>query len=190
MHDLDLWDRAVATVAAEYAALPAALRKKVGETAGAIRLAKQGLHRLALERQGGDICAACGGECCRVGKYHVTVVDVLVYFAADIPLFTPRFDDDACPYLGDAGCMMGPPFRPFNCVTFNCERVEDLWEPERVDEFYRREQELRTLYGEMETIFGGRFMHGLLVNFERDVVERGEHMLAYSKRWFDGNDDK
>jgi len=48
---------------------------------------------------------------------------------------------------------MDPSFRPFPCITFNCERVEDLWEPERIEDFYRSERQLRALYGDLERLF-------------------------------------
>lgn len=179
VNDRQLWDQAVAAVTTEYATLPEELRSKVRETAGAVRQAKREIHRIAEEVECGAICASCGGECCGRGKYHVTVVDILVYLAAEEPLFSPRFGQDACPYLGDCGCLMEPSLRPFNCVTFNCERVEGLWSPERLDEFYRGERGLRALYGSFERLFGNRFMQGLLMNYERDVAKREELILRH-----------
>ncbi|WP_179944513.1 hypothetical protein [Geobacter pickeringii] len=190
MDDREVWSRAVTAVAAEYRALPMALRSRVDATVDAIRSTKGELHRLAEAMQCATICASCGGECCVRGKYHVTVVDILVFLAAAEPLFVPRFGGEACPYLDGAGCMMAPSFRPFNCVTYNCERVEGGWDQERISEFYRRERQLRDLYGELERFFGNRFMHGLLMNYERDVMDRGEPILRYSERWIDGNDDQ
>ncbi len=190
MNDRDIWLQAVAAVAAEYRALPSALRSRVDELAASIRRAKGGLHRLAEEMRCAEICSSCGGECCVRGKYHVTVIDILVFLAAREPLFEPAFGRESCPYLGGSGCMMAPSYRPFSCVTFNCERVEGGWEPERVSEFYRCERELRGLYGALEELFGNRFMHGLLMNCERDVMGRGEPILRCVERWVDGNYDQ
>ena len=180
MNDRDIWLRAVTAVAAEYRALPTALGSRVDEIADSIRRAKEELHRLAEEMRCAEICSSCGGECCVRGKSHVTVIDILAFLAAGKPLFEPAFGREACPYLDGSGCMMAPPYRPFNCVTFNCERV---------DEFYRRERELRGLYGALERLFGNRFMHGLLMNYERDVMSRGEPILRHDERWVDGNGD-
>jgi len=157
MNDHDRWERATSAVAAHYAALPPTLLAQVDEAAQAIRMARRELHRLAEDRESTVICASCGGECCMRGKYHVTVADILVFLAEGEPLFVPRFDRDACPYLDRHGCMMEPSLRPFTCITFNCERVEGLWESERVEEFYRRERELRKLYVNLERLFGERF---------------------------------
>lgn len=52
--------------------------------------------------------------------------------------------------------MMAPSLRPFPCITFNCERIEELWEPERIAAFYRGERQLRALYGKLEQLFAHR----------------------------------
>lgn len=153
MNDRDRWNRAIAAVSAEFASLSPAVRDRMGAVAGAIRQVRRELQGLAGEMDSAAICASCGGECCRRGKYHVTVADILVFLAEEEPLFTPCFDRDACPYLDDHGCMMEPSLRPFPCITFNCERVEGLWEPARVEAFYRGERQLSALYGELERLF-------------------------------------
>lgn len=163
MNDQKHWQAAVATVTEEYLRLPESVRVSLREKGVAIRTAKEGLHRLAEETGSAAICASCGGECCLRGKYHFTVADLLVHRSTGAELFKPRFGRDFCPYLGDAGCLMRPALRPFNCITFNCERVEGLWEPSRIDEFYRRERELRHLYEELEALLGTRVMQGLLM---------------------------
>jgi hypothetical protein len=58
-------------------------------------------------------------------------------------------------------------YRPFNCVTFNCERIESLLRPADVERFYELEKKLRVLYGVMEKIFNNTFAHGLMANYER-----------------------
>jgi len=156
MNDRDRWERAITAVSADFALLPPAARERVGEVARAIRQVRRELQYLAGEMDSAAICASCGGECCRRGKYHVTVTDILVFLAEGEPLFTPRFDRDACPYLDDHGCMMDPSLRPFPCITFNCERVQGSWEPERIEAFYRGERRLRGLYGELERLIALR----------------------------------
>lgn len=156
MSDRDRWDRALGDVTADYFALPPKVRGQVAEAARAIRGMRRELHRFAEDVDGAAICASCGGECCLSGKYHVTVADILVFLAEGEPLFTPHFDRDVCPYLDGHGCMMEPSLRPFPCITFNCERIEGFWEPERIETFYRIERQLRTLYGELERLFARR----------------------------------
>jgi hypothetical protein len=171
MTDRETWNLAVAAVAAEFAALPPARQALTAELAGAVKGVKKSLHAVVEEVSAGEICASCGGECCLSGKFHVTVVDLLVYLAEGRELFTPRFDQGRCPYLGTQGCLMEPPYRPFNCVTFNCEQVECLLEFAEKDRSVLLEGELRALYGNIEELFGSRFMGGLLMNCERDVIQ-------------------
>lgn len=153
MSDCERWNRAVAAISDGYAAMPPTLRVAVDAAARAVRHARRELHSLAEDRQSTAICASCGGECCVKGKYHVTVADILVFLAEGEPLVVPRFESGLCPYLGDRGCMIEPSLRPFTCITFNCDLVERMWEPERVEAFYSRERELRTLYEELQRSF-------------------------------------
>lgn len=66
---------------------------------------------------------------------------------------------------------MEPEYRPFNCITFNCERVGGFMEPLEVERFRGLEQELLAACREMELVFHNRFMSGLLINCERDLVQ-------------------
>jgi hypothetical protein len=172
----DRWEKAVAAVTREHAALSHSLRTWVGERAVAIREHKMALNAFSQGVSGGEICAACRGECCARGRHHFTVIDLLVHLASGRPLFTPDFAGDRCPWLGPAGCLMEPEYRPYNCVTFNCERVEGLQEPQACERFYTVEGELRALYGEVEELFGNRFMQGLLLSYER-AAACGEGIL-------------
>jgi hypothetical protein len=176
-----MWGKAVEAVAREYAALPCTLRTWIGERAAVIRERKIALSRLSQGVGGEGICAACRGECCARGRHHFTVIDLLVHLAAGRPLFSPDFAGDRCPWLGPAGCLMNPEYRPFNCVTFNCERVEGLLDPAVHDRFYRIEAELRAVYGEVEELFGNRFMQGLLLNYERAAADGDSVLLRAGK---------
>ncbi len=173
----EMWGSAVAAVAREYAALHLTLRTLVEEHVSTIRERKRALNAISQEVSGGEICAACRGECCARGRHHFTVIDLLVHLAAGRPLPTPDFAGDRCPWLGSSGCCMEAAYRPFNCVTFNCELVEGLLEPSAWKEFYRVEQELRGSYRQLEDLFGNRFMQGLLLNYERAVAD-GDAVLS------------
>lgn len=179
MDDQERWTRAVTAVAAEYAALPAPVAAQVCAKTAEIRDVKAVLCRLAGEVGAAGICAACGGECCFRGKYHFTAVDLLSFLTAGMPLFQPEFGGDSCPYGSGDGCRMAAAFRPFNCVTYNCEQVEGLWEPGQVAAFYRQERRLRELYAELEELFNNRFMHGLLLNHATDVQAHGRKILRF-----------
>jgi aminoglycoside phosphotransferase family enzyme len=72
---------------------------------------------------------------------------------------------------------MEPEYRPFNCITFNCERVEGLMEPLEIERFHVIEQELIAMYKELEALFDNRFMYGLLINCERDLLREKTAIL-------------
>ena len=180
MTDRETWNLAVAVVAGEYERLSAPQRAAVAEAAEAVKTCKKALHRIVEAVAAADICASCRGACCRTGKYHFTVVDLLVYLSDGRELFTPRFDQGACPYLGERGCLMEPAQRPYNCVTFNCEGVEQLLGPREKERLIRLELELRAHYTRFEELLGNRFMGGLLMNWERDC-RRGRSAILGGK---------
>ena len=172
------WDMAAAAVAEEYGRLSVSRRAAVAGAAEAVKSCKKALHRVVEAVAAADICASCRGACCRTGKYHFTVVDLLVYLSDGRELFTPGFDKGGCPYLGERGCLMEPPLRPYNCVTFNCEEVERLLDPRERERLVRLELELRAHYRGLEELFGNRFMGGLLMNWERSCSRERAAILG------------
>jgi hypothetical protein len=177
MTDREKWDRGVAAVREEYAALSPLLRTRLKERSAAVKSRKKSLHSIVEAMGAGDICAQCHGECCACGKNHVTVVDLLVYLSDDRQLFAPCFERNLCPYLGENGCLMEPEYRPYNCITFTCERVEGLLAPVEQERFYAVERELRALCEGFEQLFDNRFRAGLLINSERDLVHNRSSIL-------------
>ena len=124
---------------------------------------KRAMQALVAQVDAGSHCAGCGGACCMSGKYHFTAVDLLVYLATGERLFAPLFDNGLCPNLGEAGCLMAPGYRPFNCITFNCDLIEDLLPVDEVSRFYRLEKELRVTYAGIRSLFPDNSMDGALL---------------------------
>lgn len=180
MTDQEKWETAINAIALEYQDIPAVVRLRVDALLEKLVSAKLLVHAYADHLQAADICASCGGQCCLTGKYHFTVVELLVYLHEGKPLFAPRFDSGLCPYLGDTGCLMGPSHRPYNCITFNCELVDGLLEPHERERFVSAELELRSCYEEIEKLFGNRFLQGLLINCDRDLLEQRNPVLRGS----------
>ena len=178
MTDEELWRTGIAALAREYGALSPTPRERVVDLAAQVREAKQAIHDCVAAVNACGICADCGGECCARGKNHVTVIDLLVCQVEGRELVSPRFDHDLCPYLGENGCQMAPSYRPFTCIIFNCDRVEGLMAPAEKDRLYKAEHRLRAVYGEFEKLFGKRFMAGLLITCERDLVRQGATLLG------------
>ncbi len=173
MDDLEKWDKAISAVNREFASLPEPFLSKLKNSVETIRKYKRSVFALTETINAGEICKACRGECCRKGKYHFTVTDLLVYLVEGKELFVPCFTNGRCPYSGDAGCLMEVEYRPFNCITFHCEELEKLLPKHAVEEFYGLEGKLRCQYGELEKLFDNRFAYGLLANYERNFKQSG-----------------
>jgi hypothetical protein len=110
-----------------YRGLPHDIRLNLDTLIKEIMLIKQQMLDLVLSAGSSSACCSCGGECCRFGKYHVTVLDVLAYCATDTDPVIPDFSKSPdCPYSNSDGCLMSPRFRPMTCVVFNCDLVENL----------------------------------------------------------------
>jgi hypothetical protein len=177
LDDLEKWDRAVSAVNREFASLPEPLLSKLKNSVETIKKYKRSVFTLTETVNAGQICEACQGECCRKGKYHFTVIDLLVYLVEGKELFVPCFNNGRCPYSGDAGCLMEVEYRPFNCIAFHCEKLERLLLPADIDKFYVLEKELRSEYADLERTFDNRFAYGLLANYERNFAEKGTILL-------------
>jgi hypothetical protein len=157
------WQEGVRQVTEAYLTLPEPALGKLHELAAALRAQKSAMQSLVARVDAGLHCAGCGGECCVAGKYHFTRADLLVYLSAGEPLFEPLFGNGLCPYLGGEGCLIAPEYRPFNCITFNCELIEGRLSGEEVARFYRIERELRGCYAQLRALFPELTMHGALL---------------------------
>ena len=130
-----------------------------------IRLKLQ-MHRMFDAVGGRTACAECDGACCERGQQHMTLVEVLTALLREIELPSPEADA-TCPFLTRQGCSLSPEMRPFNCVTFNCEQIEDCFNAEQQYLFYALEKQLRELYAEFEVRYVGASLRGLVIRAER-----------------------
>ena len=159
----NLWHEGIRRVGRAYHGLPEPERAQVAELCRSLVARKEAMQALSSSVDAAVHCAGCGGACCVTGKYHFTSVDLVAYLVAGRPLFAPLFDNGRCPYLAEQGCLMPAGYRPFNCITFNCERIEDRLSNEAVGRFYRLERELRHIYGEIRSIFPAHSADGPLL---------------------------
>jgi len=167
MNEMERWDSGVATLRREYKGLSPLRRDRADKLAAAIKACKEKIHLITEKLGAADICACCGGECCKKGKNHFRSIDLIIYLYDGKKLFDPIFESEICPYMVDDRCLMGPEFRPYNCITFICEKIESLLGEKEKDRFYAMEKELRSLYREMEGIFDIDLRCSLLSVFER-----------------------
>lgn len=178
MTDQEMWEGAVSTIREEYACLSNKEKNEVVAVADLIRRTKDEIYLLTEKKGASDICGKCGGACCATGKYHFTVVDLLVFLACDVELFSPSFDRGFCPYLRGGACLMSPSFRPLTCIVFHCEPLECLLSHAELEHMYFLERRLREQYAHLEAFFGTRLTQGLLLNYAACVDGRQAGMLV------------
>ncbi|MBJ6726657.1 hypothetical protein [Geomesophilobacter sediminis] len=152
------WERGVERVTRHFEGLDPEQRSAVADLTAKLKRVKAQMQQIAEQGDGADQCADCQGACCAKGRYHFTAADLLAYLVDVVPLFAPRFDNGMCPFLGDAGCLIPAPYRPFNCITFNCDRIEGRLPAPEVARFYQLERELRDLYRTLRSRFDESFM--------------------------------
>jgi hypothetical protein len=168
MGDEELWQQAVAQTTRKFSLFDPQMRQNCCSILETVVHLKEQLCRFAEGVGGADICSQCGGACCVRGKYHFTIADLLVFLCRQIPLPLPefsRFPD--CPWLREAGCQLPAGLRPFTCVVFNCELIEDRMTEERLETFYQLERQLRDCYADLGTLMGERPIASLLCTIER-----------------------
>lgn len=166
MTDQEMWVAAVSVVCREYGELDDDVRAALAGMVSALRLQKRQLHSLTAGLGAEEYCAECGGACCRTGKYHFSVVDLLAFLASGEEIVEPSFQGGCCPYMGEDGCQMEPSLRPLPCITFLCEGLSGLLAPEAAERLAGLENGLRTRYGLIEGLFGKPLMKSLLMAYE------------------------
>lgn len=168
---------AVELASREFRELDASVRAQAELIIREIMATKAGISSIFDGLNGIEICRLCRGECCQTGCFHFTAVDLLAYLITGRELFTPRFDNGACPYLGDTGCLMEASYRPYNCVTFVCDRVDAGMDPVVRNRFAELSSTLNSLYRQIEELFANRFVSGILNNGARFAEGRSQGIL-------------
>lgn len=164
MNDQTAWKQAVVTTSEWYFGLPSGIRTELDGLLEEIMQLKQKLVDLVMFAGSSNICRACGGECCRYGKYHVSVLDIMTYLKTGAEQVTPDFSTTpACPYSDVSGCTMAPSYRPMTCVVFNCQQIEDHLAAAEHKILHGYEQELRDAILKAGHITGMRLDRALLL---------------------------
>jgi len=156
-----LWSQLVTQVTAELADLPADERSWLEAQLQLVADLQRQLHALFEQANGAEICRDCRGECCGHGSYHFNLANLLGYLVSGEPLLTPDFTA-GCPYLAAGGCQIPVGLRPFNCVTFICETIEQRLPVGQRKRFYALERQLRQAYLSFDARYRGSSLRGLL----------------------------
>jgi hypothetical protein len=139
-----VWEQAVTTVSNWHLSLPSGIRAELDGLLEEIMQLKQKLVEQVTSSGSASICRTCGGDCCLLGKYHVSMLDILAYRNTGVEPVTPDFSTSpACPYSDVSGCLMPPRYRPVTCVIFNCQLIEDRLMPTERDSLHEYESRLR-----------------------------------------------
>lgn len=176
-NDLFTWQTGLSLLTREWETLPFHTRERIAQLIREIMLCREEIHRIVSGVGGEEICASCKGLCCTRGKYHVAPVDLLAFIVTGRPLFTPDFENGACPYLGEGGCLIPPAYRPYPCITFACEAIDERIEPLERRRLHFLTDNLRSLYREVDDILGKRTSGGLLHHAERHLTDGGGILL-------------
>lgn len=161
-----LWRRIVDGLAAEFAGLNPEERSWLAIRLERIGRLQEEIHALFLRADGPRLCEECRGSCCDRGRHHMTLVNLLGYLLLGRRPPEPDFRRP-CPFLGPAGCLLEPARRPFNCVTFICEGVEERLGCTGRETFYALERALRGEYELFDRRYAGASLRGVLIRAAR-----------------------
>jgi hypothetical protein len=158
------WSKLVTALRCEVAALDEHEKGWISARLAAIALLQEELHSCVQAYGSEVVCAGCPEHCCGQGKNHPGLVNLLFYLLAGEEL--PADFSAPCPQLGPAGCLFPPARRPFNCITFNCEQVEETLPAAQRQRLATLETALRALYESFASRYAGAGPQGLLIRAE------------------------
>ncbi|MBW2511430.1 MAG: hypothetical protein JRE01_05295 [Deltaproteobacteria bacterium] len=133
------------------------------DSIAAIQLELDDLFRLV---GGLQVCAECDGACCGCGRHHVTLTNLLGYLIAGEDPPSPDFTR-TCPYLGKGGCVLPVARRPYNCITFFCEQLEENLSEEKRQQLCFMDQQLRREYQALAERYPAASLRGIWIALER-----------------------
>ncbi|WP_282755705.1 hypothetical protein [Desulfuromonas thiophila] len=155
------WQQLIDQLRGEWARLPETERDWLRCQSQAIAVLQHQLHALFLAADGPARCQACAGSCCDSGHNHLTLINAVAALQAAA---LPEADfQRPCPFIGPAGCLLAVDWRPFNCIIFLCEPIEQALPPQQQRHFYQLEGALRDLYLQVEQRYQGGSRQGLLI---------------------------
>jgi hypothetical protein len=173
------WSKIVDSLRREVAALADDEKTWISARLAAIALLQEELHDCVRASGSEALCAGCPEHCCGQGKNHPGLANLLFYLLAGEEL--PADFTAPCPQLGPSGCLFPPARRPFNCITFNCERVEAQLPATQRQRLVTLETALRALYESFASRYAGAGPQGLLIRAEtlghRPFLDRCDKIL-------------
>lgn len=169
-----LWNNIVSSVMNEYHDLAPAELTWINARLDQIEALQLELNQVFCHAEGESICHQCQGDCCLKGHNHMTLVNLLSFIRRGV--LPPDADfTSTCPFLGGEGCRLSVNSRPYNCISFICDRIEVALPQDKKAHFYALDSALRSLYLEFTQRYRGAAMTGLLIFEQRRA---GQSFLA------------
>ncbi len=139
------WPALLQKLKGELGALEEVDRQWLRDRLDAIASIQMDLDTLFRAAGGVRACAECDGACCGCGRHHVTLTNLLAYLLVDEEPPVPD-PGKTCPYLAESGCRLPVARRPYNCITFFCEQIEENLSEEDRQQLRLLDRQLRQEY--------------------------------------------
>lgn len=160
------WQDVLQRISAEVVSLDEVERDWLKARLAVIEATQLALDELFRKVGGVEACAGCDGACCGCGRHHVTLTNLLAYLLSGEDPPPPDFSR-TCPYLGDHGCRLPVTRRPYNCITFFCETLDDCLTAADRDLLSVLDRQLRSEYQRIAERYPTASLRGLWIALER-----------------------
>ncbi len=165
-YEIERWDAMLRRARQDFNVLP---RQELEWLRSKLQVIAKG--QLAMDQLfreiGGDVaCAVCVGACCGSGRHHFTLANLLAYLVDN--QLPPRADfARSCPFLGKNGCLLPVAKRPYACITFFCEHLDERLDQKQGALLRSLDQSLRAAYQAISDRYVGGSLQGLWLAMER-----------------------
>ncbi len=160
------WPQLLQKLKCEVAALNDLEREWLKERLALIHLTQAALDKLFCKAGGVASCTGCDGTCCGCGRHHITLTNLLAYLFENEDPPAPDLNN-TCPYLGKVGCVLPVERRPYNCITFFCDRIEDKMSPDECEQLRTLDRQLRSEYERVAERYPAATLRGLWIALDR-----------------------
>lgn len=160
------WPAVLQRINHDLTALSQVERDWLKEHLAVIDATQLALDALFCKVGGADACAGCDGACCACGRHHITLTNLLAYLLQGEVPPVPDFSC-ACPYLGEQGCLLPVAKRPYNCITFFCEILDDQLDSVDREQLRTLDHQLRREYQRVAERYPAATLRGLWIALER-----------------------
>ena len=160
------WPAVLQRINHDLTALSQRERDWLKERLAVIEATQLALDELFCKVCGADACTGCDGACCACGRHHITLTNLLAYLLQGEEPPTPDLSC-TCPYLGEQGCLLPVARRPYNCITFFCETLDDRLDSVDREQLRTLDRQLRSEYQRVAERYPAASLRGLWIALER-----------------------